>query len=819
MSVAITQTANPSGVSASSNVATYSGVSIGTAASNRIVVVLVGTEFTSASIDSVTLGGQTMTAGDQGNQGGVYARAFYLAYPTGTTADIVVTFGANPGNTQNHIAVYRVTGAVYASKGSHNSTDMDSTSPLTTGSISIAEGGGFIAVAACATDNNAKAWANATEDIDADVGELRFTTATRTTALTTTAVTCTGTSNGEDGALSWLIFTTNDRYWIGGTGNWSDKTHWAISSGGVNTPIAIDSYSESNYSNEFLVAGSTWDIQVGQSFTGNGNVLDNIVLKIRKSGSPTGSCFVRVYAHAGTFGTSSVPTGGVLAQSDNFDISTLTTTSTLKTFQFSGVNKITLTNNTKYVWVVRYEGGNSSNYLRVQIDDTSPTHGGNAIQTTSAAAGVDICFYVNQLGETNIPTSSDNVFIDANSGFGAGGTITFDPTLFSSCNNLTSNSGHTYTITSLAGRRLEVYGSVSLESGLTYSVSGLFFKPSENVTVNANGATLNTEIRKYESGTLTLTGNLTNSQNFDFYKGTFDADIYNITASSFRFYSATGSIPTVNMGSGTWEVTGTLGVIYGEESNSESIVINAETSTIKITDASATRKFIYIADTTDWSEVGKAFYNLWFTGAGTGALEVNGSNSFNDFKVDNPPHTVKFQQGTTTTVATFTVSGTSGNLITIDSVDGATQHVLSKSSGTVECEYLDISNSTATGGATWIAKHSIDSGNNTGWIFGEPAFVTKSTLLLTDGTDTTWLGHLDTADELNFTSNEVTVEATFDGFAHFDTVSQLLFIDKDHTISSPQSWGQVNRSNSGWIETPSTTTTWNQTTSNSTPWQ
>lgn len=151
-----------------------------------------------------------MTAGTQGNQGAVYARAFYLLYPTGTTADIAVTFTTNsPTSTQNHIAVYTVVGGTYSSKGGAQSTDMDSTAPLTTGSITIPTDGGFIAVAAKATDTVRATWANATEDLDVDAGGFGFTTATRTTALTTTAVTCTGTTNGEDGAMSWIIFGAN----------------------------------------------------------------------------------------------------------------------------------------------------------------------------------------------------------------------------------------------------------------------------------------------------------------------------------------------------------------------------------------------------------------------------------------------------------------------------------------------------------------------------------------------------------------------------------------------------------------------------------
>lgn len=212
MAVSITQTANPAGVTATSNVATYSSVSIGTAHPDRIVVVLVGTELASSTPSACTIdygsGATAMTAGTLGNLGGMFARTFRLAVPTGTTATIKVTYSAtNPSNVQNHIAVYSVVDGVFSSAGGDGSTDMDVTDPLTTGAITIPTGGGFIAVAVGATDTVAKTWANATEDIDADVGNLRFTTATRTTALIATAVTCRGGTNGEDGAMSWLIFT------------------------------------------------------------------------------------------------------------------------------------------------------------------------------------------------------------------------------------------------------------------------------------------------------------------------------------------------------------------------------------------------------------------------------------------------------------------------------------------------------------------------------------------------------------------------------------------------------------------------------------
>lgn len=419
-------------------------------------------------------------------------------------------------------------------------------------------------------------------------------------------------------------------------------------------------------------------------------------------------------------------------------------------------------------------------------------------------------------GGADVPTSSDDVFIDANSGFGSGGTITLD--VDAVCQNITSSTGHTYTITDGTGttKYIAVYGNVTLESGLTLLYQSFFL--SADCTLTTNGCSL-ISLYLYDDGadyTVTLGSDLLCTDYFFAEAGKFDSNDFDVTAKSCGFVdTSNGYEPRIYMGSGTWTITGVADdsswFVIGDD-----VVINAETSTLYIAGFSGGDSFFY--------GYNRTYYKI-ILGSGDGHVLHEGVYvdyplfTTTDLEVEAGVGYVLFEDGGEVNLTNFITNATSELPLELDTLSGTGQFTLSKSSGTVECEYLDISNSVATGGATWIAKHSIDSGNNTGWIFGEPAFVTKSTLLLTDGTDTTGLGRPDTADELNFTSNEVTVEATFDGFAHFDTVSQLLFIDKDHTISSPQSWGQVNRSNSGWIETPSTTTTWNQTTSNSTPWQ
>lgn len=164
----------------------------------------------------------------------------------------------------------------------------------------------------------------------------------------------------------------------------------------------IDSYSESNFSsNVQMDNGGVNFNRFGQSFTGNGSAVGSAAFYIDKSASPTGNAFAEIYAHTGTFGTTGKPTGSPLATSDAFDISTLTTSNQLITFNFSGANQIILTNATHYVVIFDISGASatSPNNLSIGIDTTSPTAGGNRSGSTdgstwSTSSAQDVCFYV-----------------------------------------------------------------------------------------------------------------------------------------------------------------------------------------------------------------------------------------------------------------------------------------------------------------------------------------------------------------------------------------------------------------------------------------
>lgn len=129
-----------------------------------------------------------------------------------------------------------------------------------------------------------------------------------------------------------------------------------------------------------LTLNTSGDYKVGgQSFTGDGGVLANAQFNLYKTSSPTGSIYAKIYAHSGTFGTDSVPTGSPLATSDAVDVSTLGGSAAWVTFTFTGANKITLTAATRYVVVIDAASIAATGNVLVATDYASTTHPGNMV--------------------------------------------------------------------------------------------------------------------------------------------------------------------------------------------------------------------------------------------------------------------------------------------------------------------------------------------------------------------------------------------------------------------------------------------------------
>jgi hypothetical protein len=139
---------------------------------------------------------------------------------------------------------------------------------------------------------------------------------------------------------------------------------------------------------------------VGQSFTGNGAELTGVRFWLKRTDSDdslTGNVTAKLYAHSGTFGTSSVPTGSALVSSTTITAQDVPTYAYLPIDFLFNISGQTLTGATHYVVTIEYAGGSATHYLMVGCDASSPTHAGNSCSyagSWSADASKDLCFAV-----------------------------------------------------------------------------------------------------------------------------------------------------------------------------------------------------------------------------------------------------------------------------------------------------------------------------------------------------------------------------------------------------------------------------------------
>lgn len=175
---------------------TFSAASIGTAESNRIVVVAVwARSASSVSISSVTIGGVAATeivtalgTGTAFSRLSIYA----LNVTSGTTADIVVNCSA--GCVRAGIGVWRFSGQASPSTTAHaTTTDTTASSNALSGTINIPAGGTAVAVSADGGGTTLTCvWTGATERYDTGVeGVNGFTGASKDSAIAITPETLT----------------------------------------------------------------------------------------------------------------------------------------------------------------------------------------------------------------------------------------------------------------------------------------------------------------------------------------------------------------------------------------------------------------------------------------------------------------------------------------------------------------------------------------------------------------------------------------------------------------------------------------------------
>jgi hypothetical protein len=269
---------------------------------------------------------------------------------------------------------------------------------------------------------------------------------------------------------------------------------------------------------------------------------------------------------------------------------------------------------------------------------------------------------------------------------------------------------------SFFGDNQAICGDLTLSSTMATTGSSPVYFASTSATprkITSNGVTLSFPVVfDGVGGTWQLQDNLTISslRYIQLGNGTLDANGNNVTVGSFLAWNGT---KTLIMGSGVFTMTASVGVIqavWDAQSRVTGLTIDAGTSTIKMSSASAKT----------FAGGGKTYYTL--EQAGAGALTIQQSNTFNSITNTVQPATITFTAGTTQTVTNFGVSGTSGNTITLNSSTAGSRATISRASGLTNVSYVDVKDISATGVAfySYLFNGNVDSGNNTGIRFNLP---------------------------------------------------------------------------------------------------
>lgn len=356
------------------------------------------------------------------------------------------------------------------------------------------------------------------------------------------------------------------------------------------------------------------------------------------------------------------------------------------------------------------------------LGNTNITFDAPTTQTRNGAGGnwSDIARWTSR-----VPLPQDNVVVDA----GASGTITVDMPRIGADIDFTGFAG---TATATVGTIL--YGSLTYSAGMTLGgTTTQVFGARSAKTITSAGKTHTQGLRFCApGGTYTLLDNLTanlamgigvDPNNVAVPAGTFNTNNFNLTVGGIIDIRG-GAGTTINLGTSTVTLNQTVtGTVWSIAPLS---ILSAASATFVIGNVSANARTFFAGN-------GYSYGTLTYTIAGsTGSLTIIGSSTFGtiNFSDANNARSLLFTAGSTTTITNPNINGTAGKLMTIDSPTAA-QHTLSKASGVVELNYVNINHSTAQGGAQWYAGlQSVDGGSNTGWIFDYPARTASSDLFV-----------------------------------------------------------------------------------------
>jgi hypothetical protein len=265
---------------------------------------------------------------------------------------------------------------------------------------------------------------------------------------------------------------------------------------------------------------------------------------------------------------------------------------------------------------------------------------------------------------------------------------------------------------------LNFYGSYTLGSGVTVAGTGTqVFAGTGTQTFTSAGKTITFSIiiDKFSSS-FDFGDAFVSSRSISFIQGTLDAKNYNITCEAVT--SVSNQFRIVNMGSGLWTLTRT-GTVWNF-SNTPNLTFNKDTADILLSDTTT--------DARIFSGGTGILYNKLTIGGETGtSITTIGSGTFTELaSTKTVAHTVRFDSNNAA-FNTWSVTGTLGNLVTVDSSTAGTRRTIGITNSTEGLiNYMSVKDIGVSTADRFYVNNSIDGGNNLNVYFTSTPITTST---------------------------------------------------------------------------------------------
>jgi hypothetical protein len=267
-------------------------------------------------------------------------------------------------------------------------------------------------------------------------------------------------------------------------------------------------------------------------------------------------------------------------------------------------------------------------------------------------------------------------------------------------------------IGTLAGTQgITVAGSVRLAPDMTYTYAGTITFTGTGTFTTAGKILQSITFINGAGVTVTLGDRFTSTRDLNLNVGSLNANNQDVSVASFT--SSGSTTRTLTMGSGTWTLTGN-GPVWSI--NSVNLTFNVNTANIVLSDTSTLARTFTGSTLT---------YNTLTIGGptGTSTLTITAGTFARIASTKTVAHTI--QLSGSISVGDWTVTGTPGNVVTVNSSLASAQRIITYTgSGTVSMDYMSIQsiNFGYTLGASnpylvYAGANSTNGGNNAGILF------------------------------------------------------------------------------------------------------